>query len=685
MPYYNGYRRRFFKPRYRRNYWQKYQRRRWFRPRTRRARKTFRKRRYRRVRKRFNIRKKKAALLLKQWQPELIKSCKIKGIYTLFESNYDTMSNNYTQYRDSWVPEHWPAGGGWGINVFNLGCLFQEFLRVRNWWTVSNVQLPLCRYIKCRLTFYRDEKVDYIVYYTRNYPMTDNEYEHAEACPGRMLMRHKKLIVTSLQRKHRKPYIRKTILPPKLLMNRWFFQRDLVNTNLVMITATPCSLNNYTRAPYSLSNTVYFTTLNPKVFQSLNYHRTNTTEPFHPKPSTYLWGTDAIIDITSPSPLTNVKYNQLIFLGQAEVLRVGNKLSAENVDKYFTNSDNWGNIFAKEYLQKDYHVLVSNVQPGNLAITADKLNNNIDNSKFTVMIEPIYQTVAYNPETDTGKDTEIYLLPNFSNVPNWNPPANDQLKFSGFPLWMLLWGWADWQKKLALVSQIDDHYVIIINSPYFYPSTIKQVMPIDTEFLENYKVHYDTHPDEIEEKPLLSDQLSWHPKFKYQKKTINKLCASGPGTYKFSVNEVVQAHLHYSFYFKWGGSPSTLETIANPERQPKYTTPSNITTGLQIEDPRTDPRHLTYNFDYRRYTLTQKATERLKTGTDIDEPFSISTAQLFNPQPATKTEKDIIETIIQAQTSEKEAQERIQLLRMLRDKQQRLNLKLQQLVLQSIK
>lgn len=685
MPYYNFWKRRYYIRPYRRQRWRKTYRKRWFRPGLRRPRNTFRRRQRTRVRrKKLFTKRKKKALLLKQWQPELIRTCKIKGNFTLFSSNFDTLSNNYPQYRDSWVPQHFPSGGGWGIFVFNLGALFQEFLRVRNWWTYSNVNLPLVRYVKCKLTFYRDANADYVVYYTRNSPMTDNEYEHADACPNRMLMKHRKIIVTSLKRKHRKPYIRKTILPPKLLVNRWFFQRDMVNTNLFMLTATAVSLDHFDRPPYSLTNTIYLKTLNPKVFLSLNYHRTNTTEPYHPKPSYYLWATDKHLNNSVDDIFKDIKIQDLIFLGEAERLVTGEKITNSNRNTYATDKKYWGNIFHKHYLTGNYLILVSNVQPSNIVSATTNITQQIPKEKFTPMSEPILQTVAYNPEIDTGKDTEVYFLPNFSNNSDWSAPNNDQLRFSGFPLWMLLWGWADWQKKLALINQIDEHYILIVNSPYFNPN-LKTFMFLDENFIENMPVYSDPHPDQIEEHPLLSDQLSWHPKFKYQKKSINLICSTCPGSYKFSVNESINAHMHYVFYFKWGGSPSTMETIANPEKQPKYTTPGNIPTGLQIQNPATDPASMLHNFDIRRYTLTQKATERLTKHPIIDDPLPIFTEPAFNPEPPPKTEKDILETIIQAQQSEKEAENKLQLLRKLKLQQQQLQLKLQHLILTSIK
>nr|UGV35040.1 MAG: ORF1 [TTV-like mini virus] len=681
MPYQNRYYQRNRIRPYRRRKYNYYKRKRWYRPRYRIFRKALRRRRQKWVRKPKFLKRKKKKLFLQQWQPDLIRTCKIKGNFTLFQCTETRLFNNYPQYQDSWVPLNFPSGGGWGITVFNLGALFQQFLRVRNWWTYSNIEMPLCRYLKCKLTFYRTENVDYVVYYTRDYPMTDNEYRHADACPNRMLMRKNKIIVRSLKHKPKKPYIRKTIKCPKLLCNKWFFQRDFINTNLFMLTATSCSLENYSTSPTAKSNIVYLKTLNPKVFLNLNYHRTNTTEPWHPKAGYYLYSTHIPPSNSNTNPTENVKYKDLTFLGQCTRMTEGTPIGQTTMTDYFKKPELWGNIFEAKNLHKENFILVCNVQPGNFSSKSN--DEKIDNKIFTYMTDPIFETVAYNPDIDTGKDTSVYFLPNFSNNPNWNAPGNEQLIFSGFPLHMLLWGWPDWQKKLGLISNIDEHYIIIVNSPYFNPN-LKMFMFIDDNFINNLPVYYDTTL-QTEQHPLLSDQLSWFPKFKYQQQSINKICSAGPGTYKFKPNENIHAHMHYVFYFKWGGSPTNMETIADPEKQPRYPTPCDLSSRLQIQDPTTDPASMLYKFDFRRNILTQKAAERLKHTDTIDDSPFISTDQWTNPQPPQKQEKDLVETILQTYSTEKEKEETLNLFRLIRDKQQHLSHKLQRLILQAIK
>nr|UGV34758.1 MAG: ORF1 [TTV-like mini virus] len=678
-----------------------YQRKRWWRPYTTRRRKryrrrwrfplrrrrpttTFRRRNYFRVRKfKFKKKRKLKTLSLRQWQPQLIRRSKIIGYFTMFYSQNGRLGNNYVQYKDSVNPPNVPGGGGWSIFVFNLGCLFDEFNRVRNWWTTSNVDLPLCRYMGTKLTLYRSEDTDYIFYYSTNYPMTDTAQRHADAQPSRLMLKKHKVIVESRKHNKKKPYKKIFIKPPRQLVNKWFFQRQFVNTNLFLATCTACSLSKFTLNPKQNSTTITFLSLNYNIFKSVNYQMQHTTTYYAPKPNFNLYATDANVDITKPLE-TQLKYNQLIYLGQATRMIEGKKIGYNSTDvkTYFDHPEYFGNIFHTNYLLHHYTILVCNVQY--TAFQGENINAQIKANVFTVLSEPLYETIQYNPDIDTGKDTICYFVPNFQNYTDWKRPDNEQLYFHGYPLWMLFWGWPDWQKKLGLINQIDQHYQLVFENPYCIPKKSKY-MPIDQSFLDN-TIPYPYKDETSEEinKPSIHDQQNWYPKFAYQQETIDLICQSGPGTYKFESNKCIQAHLKYSVRFKWGGSPMPTETIADPTKQPQYPVPDQVTSTLQIEDPTRDPQTLLYSWDFRRHMLTQKATERLTKNSDFDKPFPISTDSWINPAPP-QTEKDILETLLKTQTKEKEKENQVQLLKQLRDHQHRLNEQLKHLMFQSLK
>lgn len=186
------------------------------------------------------------------------------------------------------------------------------------------------------------EDIDYVVYYTTSYPMTDSAQQHADAQPSRMLMRKRKIIVPCKRKKpNGKNYIKKTIRAPRQLVNKWFFQRDFVNTNLLMMTATACSLDYYDISKKQISNNIYFLSLNPIIFKHLNFH-TQNTQGWQPKAGYYLYATLTEINATTDNPLGNLKYGDLIYLGQATRRFTGKTISEVvtngNLSQYFNNS-----------------------------------------------------------------------------------------------------------------------------------------------------------------------------------------------------------------------------------------------------------------------------------------------------------------------------------------------------------
>lgn len=158
--------------------------------------------------------------------------------------------------------------------------------------------------------------------------MTDDEYKHADACPSRMLMRQHKIIVQSRQHTHKKPYVVRKIKPPRQLINKWFFQRELTNTNLLMLTVTACSLTKIDIPPNAISNNISLISLNYRKFKSINFQRQHTTQPYQPTNGTYLYGIEQHnVKFNNANPLDNVTYGMLTFLGQATRMTIGTPFS----------------------------------------------------------------------------------------------------------------------------------------------------------------------------------------------------------------------------------------------------------------------------------------------------------------------------------------------------------------------
>ncbi len=70
------------------------------------------------------------------------------------------------------------------------------------------------------------------------------DIESYMTCHPAILMnaRHKKVIPSLLTRPHGKNRVRIKLKPPKLMVNKWFFQQHIAETGLVTIKTAACNL-----------------------------------------------------------------------------------------------------------------------------------------------------------------------------------------------------------------------------------------------------------------------------------------------------------------------------------------------------------------------------------------------------------------------------------------------------------
>nr|UHM27170.1 MAG: ORF1 [Torque teno midi virus] len=184
MPFYWKRRKRFWRP------WNKWRRKtyktRRRRYRKRRARRTFRRRR--KTRRRHKVRRKRKTITIKQWQPDSIVNCKIKGYGTLVLGAEGKQCVCYTNVKQAWTPPKAPGGGGFGTEQFSLGYLYSQYILRKNIWTKSNIAKDLVRYIRAKFTFYRHPETDFIVNYERQPPFTINEFTYPFCHPAQLLL-----------------------------------------------------------------------------------------------------------------------------------------------------------------------------------------------------------------------------------------------------------------------------------------------------------------------------------------------------------------------------------------------------------------------------------------------------------------------------------------------------------------
>nr|UGV38992.1 MAG: ORF1 [TTV-like mini virus] len=624
---------------YYRNYWNYRKRRNAFR--RKRFRGTFRRkpRRRRRVRKRKYFKrfsKKLKKLRLSQWQPSYIRKCTVKGFLLLFEAGHGRFANNFVCYKESYTPHNQPGGGGWSIQQLNLGNLFTQNQYFMNFWSHSNNGLNLCRYLGCRIDLYRQPNIDYIFTYYTEQPQNAGKYWYPTFHPMKMLTYKNKVTVPSLKTQPLKRKIKKTLYlkPPKLLKNQWYFQTHLSNYPLLSFASTAVSLNHMFLSSSSNNANITIPTLNTAFFMKSAFQYADPKYGYIPKEGTYIYG----LRNGEPELKNEYRYN-VIYLGSQYNTR-GIPVGQNGWGDKYTKTQ-WGNVFNFNYLQHINTTFITNIAPDTL-LNKTNITSTLPSQGLTLKFEPYYYNERYNPYKDKGDGNMAYWLSvSDATKNNWEPPADQDLIISGFPFWLMLWGFEDYTKKCGKITNFDDNMILVLKTKYI-SGTHKYYVPLSQSFIDGQAPY---HNDASEISP--NDSTHWFPKWKFQKEVIDSLLMSGPGTCKAEGQQSIQAFMKYYFFFKWGGNSSELETISDPISQPVTPSPPGQYLQNEITNPETSIENMLYKWDIRRHTLTQAATERIKqcetyehslfpdgiqTSTDIPWPKKETSHQETTPQ-----------------------------------------------------
>nr|UGV38331.1 MAG: ORF1 [TTV-like mini virus] len=631
--------------------------------------KQYRRRRYKVKKKKFS--RKKTKIVIKQFNPKSRKRCKIIGTKCIIQGSPLRCHHNFIQYYNSKVPEKYPGGGGWSQLIFTLDSLYDDFLKMQNIWTASNCTLPLVRYRGCTMKFYQTNYIDYIVIYDYCWPMVDTYLSHADSCPTAMHLKKNKICIPSRQTQLRKkPYKKVFIHPPSQMYNKWYFQKEICTTPLLMITTTATSFTNPYCSSKAENNNITVQCLNPTIFKNFNFQQYPQTQGYWCKMA-HLQHEDRelpmyLYAIRNPNSLTNqteVTKDNIKSLGIIPLCNPNTYTAGTEIQhNWQNNKENWGNPFYHRYLHDEtYEIYISLMSPTEahqILTGATKKSQHV-----TKVIEPLIYTLRYNPETDKGNKNKAWIIKTME-YNNTNEPTDINLQLEGFPLYVLFWGWSDWVKKTKLINNLDDNGIILFETDQF-DIQLPVYIPIDKDFIDGYDPYVEHSYDGTTALPSNYSQKHWYPKLKFQDQTIEKICMSGPGCPRLNNKEYMQAFVKYKFYFTWGGCPKTLEKACNPCSQPTWTTPDNMHGRLEIQNPNTNPLTELYNWDWDGDFVTTEAIERIQTHTTIDKSSFISTANKNTSQAAIQKkqkktqeeeEKTLLFQLLQLQQQRKQLQ-----------------------------
>lgn len=557
----------------------------------------------------------------------------------MFQFGKGRAGNNYAMFRDSFVPEHEPGGGGWSLQQITLSSLyFDNTNYLLNWWTTSNKGLNLLRYLGCEITLFRQPTTDYIFSWFNEQPRNVSKYYYAGLHPMKMLTFNEKVVIPSYktQPQKRKPIKRKWIPPPKLWKNQWYFQQQICDYPLIQFTSTACDLSGLFGSKNALNNNVSIRCLNTTLFTTPHFQYRKDTTPFKVSGDKYLYALQR-----GELPLTTHKYSELTFLGQTMLNEPG--FPRNNMTKTEYKSTYWGNIFYYSYFNMDELTFVS-------SLTFDEFMNKtatttIDATKFTVKDSPYYNVIRYNPWKDKGKGNKAYWVPNIQiTTTNWEPTGDPDLEINDFPFWIMLFGWEEMTNRIGKAKNLDNDWILVLRSNYF-DSPQKEYVPLSETFVLG-QGPYGVDRSEIKGQDL----AHWYPRWRYQREAINDIIQSGPAIARNDYSKNEQAFVKYKFFFKWGGCPSAMENIYDPKSQPITPTPNNFNLFNEIIDPQTSPQNYIYTWDTRRDQLTQSATNRIIEGPTNEQTLFTDGKHSSTDIPILQTEKTQTEETPETQT-----------------------------------
>lgn len=401
------------------------------------------------------------------------------------------------------------------------------------------------------------------------------------------------------------------------MTNKWFFQQKIATTPLLITYATAASFDHYYIAPENLSNNITIYCLNTALVQNRNMG-TNNAYPIRVIGTEDIWliASDDVLVRETDMP----KYKSLILLGnikqptEGHTFESAQKLPGQSPaltwQKYCENLPKYmGNLFEKSFLnydKTDHYTLFQYKGDYKNIFNNSKNPESTVEQTLTRVHFPLLIPCRYNPNTDKGDTTQTYLLKNNRGEHGWDPPQDKRLELTGFPLYINLWGFLDFQKKQHLLTNIDTSTILVIKSNQIHPlydTQLPAFVPLSYDFTQG------NSPYETGVNPI--DENRWYPMVQYQEPSVNIILSSGPGTAKIAPKQSVEAKCEYTFIFKFGGNPAPMVELTNPTEQPQYPIPNNFSNTTSLQDPTTPPELFLYNFDERRSIITKAATERI--------------------------------------------------------------------------
>nr|UHM26495.1 MAG: ORF1 [Torque teno midi virus] len=579
--------------------------------RRRRARPAYRTRRKRRRRRR-KVRRKKQTIPVRQWQPDSIRKCKIKGFGIMVLGAEGTQMDCFTQQKELYVPPKVPWGGGFGVENITLEYLYEENKFKNNIWTASNIAKDLVRYLGCAVEFFRHPETDFIVSYNRQPPHKIDKFTYPQTHPQMQLLeKHHRVVLSKATKTNSKLRVRMKIKPPKQMLTKWFFTKPFCTASLVVLRAAAANMrySHLTGKNQNLQLTIY--SLNLAYYQIPNWADASQGGASNKG----YW------------PYATIQFPVSYTYISSGVTQTGNIPIDVKTD--YLKSVNYNTGFFKSQF-----LLATSVIKGTTKLA-------------------VHQAIAvrYNPLIDDGDGNRVYLVSTFQT--SWGNISDKQFLIEGLPLWLSLFGYYSFILTMKPPDYLKAHVVVLESKAlYCYPEigSCTKYCPIDYKYMQG-KLPYD---QTITEK----QKALWYPDMHWQKQTLNSIVESGPfiPQYTDETYSTWELKYKYLFYFKWGGPNYPDEPIKDPKDLDTYDVPDTMPKTVQIVNPiKQSTESILHPWDWRRGLIKEKAFKRMLENLETDTEYELSAeetpkkkrrgAALRNPEEETQEIESCLQTL----------------------------------------
>lgn len=629
---------------------------------------------------------------MKQWNPSTVSKCFIVGYLPIIIMGQGTASMNYASHSDDIVYPG-PFGGGISSMRFTLRILYDQFMRGQNFWTKTNEDLDLARFLGSKWRFYRHKDVDFIVTYETSAPFTDSLVSGPHQHPGIQMLMKKKILIPSFATKPKgKSSIKVRIQPPKLMIDKWYPQTDFCEVTLLTIHATACNLRFPFCSPQTDTSCVQF--------QVLSYDAYRQRISILPDNCSDQKLTEFILQVVKPNlNCLNTLATPFCFKFPPLELIPGQN----NAAGWPTNPDSGDAdvIYKESSLQQNWqannHVWVTKDQRAHSNIHSQYNQPNspaleyrtgyfspalLSPQRLNPQVPGLYINITYNPLTDKGQGNKIWCDPLTKNTFDYDPPKSKFL-IEDLPMWAAVTGYLDYCTKASKDESFMYNYRVLFQTPYTVPSLFSNsettknrgYIPIGTQFA------YGRMPNGEQYIPIRW-RMRWYPMLFNQQPVLEDLFQSGPFAYQGDAKSATLVS-KYAFKWLWGGNRIFQQVVRDPcsHQQDQPVGPSRKPRAVQVFDPKYQAPQWTFHaWDIRRGLFGRHAIKRVSAQPTTDEliPTGPKRPRLEVPAFQEEQEKDLLfrqrkhkaweettEEESEAPSEEEEESQELQLLRRL--------------------